>query len=157
MVRRLKVKTHCYLGHWGHGPRTFLPGPRGCTYPPRPKAGHWGNWKLGRQQFAQRGPLSPAGRTRCERPPCAVTVAEVSGARGPGQSSPLALLLRGKLHKCARPPRRPRRPSCFGRRSEWERACGANLIWLSSGRQNSHSGPGERRPRPLPFGGPAWV
>lgn len=60
-MRKKKVRLR---GHW-QGSGAWHPG---FTTLPDPQVGHWGNWKLGCQQFAQRGPLS-AGRTRCEWPP----------------------------------------------------------------------------------------
>lgn len=75
-----------------------------------PEGGPWGNWKLECQQFAQRGPLGapPAGPAVnssmrcCGRGRPWPTVARAS--RGGGRSHPLALLLRGELHKLDKPP-----------------------------------------------------
>lgn len=95
-VRRLKEKNTLLI--WGSGDMA----PRICpAWPPRLhlpslpcQVGHWGNWKLGCQQFAQQGPLNPASRTSVNGPLVAVTG---RGVWGWGQRSPLALLLWGKV------------------------------------------------------------
>lgn len=51
-----------------------------------------------------RPPRSPARRTRCEQLDAATVADRGQGVPGGGRSHPLALLLRGELHKLDKPP-----------------------------------------------------
>lgn len=112
-VRRLKEKTHCYFGAVGTwAPWTCPVWPSGCTYPPYPArwatgvTGSWGASSL-HSEASSAPPAGPAVNGSL----VAVTGTDVQDG---GPSSPLALLLWGKVAQMGQAASAPWLPSSAG-------------------------------------------